>query len=357
MFVCLLKFFVFSSFFLFFLFWWLCHFFFSFFFSLVSLELVLALKHACLARGRRLRGGGAEVSCLFVSSIGQYSEEEEEEDEELESSSSETRRVRAQFSDPPRRSGRAGAKSTSAKLASKASAPPKARGRPRAVQIEYDSNEEDEEDDEDARPRKGRLPRQNPSRNRKQVKRGATEKELQELLGDDEDEDDMEEDGGKRDNRSKRKIQEDDEEVDLDDLSVFSKLGGAGGERRAEALLDRREENGERQYFVKWQGRSYLHCSWASEKELLAVKGGKMRLQKFDKRFDSGLIVKGEADEVFPADYLEVDRIIEGRTNGKDVEYLVKWQALGYDCCTWEKVSLCFSRRKKKPPLLHQKGF
>ncbi len=204
------------------------------------------------------------------------------------------------------------------------------------MEVELDSDDEDEDEDEKPR-RRAVAPRQQPSRNRKQVKRGASEKELHDLLGDDDEDEEEEEEGGRVREGKSRQTRKEEQEDDLDDLSVFSALGTAA-DRRAEALLDRKEENGERQYFVKWQGRSYLHCSWASEKELLAVKGGKMRLQKFDKRFDSGQIVKGEADEVFPADYLEVDRIIDGRTNGKDVEYLVKWQALGYDCCTWEKV-------------------
>ncbi len=272
-------------------------------------------------------------------------EEEEEEEEELEEeavSSEETKRLRAVYGDPRRRSSREGAKAATTKIqAVKAAVAPKGRpkGRAAVAKEDYDEDDEDDDDEDDA-PKKKRgggravAPRARPSRDRKQVKRGVGDKELQELLGDDDDEDEAME----KDDKKKRMRKEDVQE-DLDNLEAFESLGagfgGVGGERRAETLLDRREVNGEREYFVKWQDKSHLHCCWASEKELLAIKGGKTRVQKFNTRFDK-LGLRTEADELFPADFVEVDRIIDGRTNGKEVEYLVKWQALGYEHCTWE---------------------
>ena len=99
--------------------------------------------------------------------------------------------------------------------------------------------------------------------------------------------------------------------------------------------------------------RSYLHCQWVSESDVLADHQGKARLQRWRKVWD-GLqqefmsdAVKEAEWEPFPSEWVEVDRIIAKRVldprealsmgmEPNQVEYLVKWKSMTYDGVSWE---------------------
>ena len=177
------------------------------------------------------------------------------------------------------------------------------------------------------------------SRRPVQRKSNLSSKDLQELLGDDEDEDD--EAKKKKRSRGRKRDDEDDgvesSSEDLDDLEGIGEQV-ALADRKIDVILSRREaKGGGLEYYVKWRGMSYLHCSWVPEAKISGKKGGKNRLKKFNAHYVVGEIEEG--DDIVNPDFIEVDRILDCRTEGKDVEYLVKWQSLGYEHCTWESAN------------------
>ncbi|GAX74493.1 hypothetical protein CEUSTIGMA_g1942.t1 [Chlamydomonas eustigma] len=141
-----------------------------------------------------------------------------------------------------------------------------------------------------------------------------------------------------------------------------------------------------REFYVKWKGKSHMHCSWVSEEALqsaLKVFKGPLaqavqqKLRKFLSSqsssygiddADNESQITGEVVNGVNQQWLVVDRIIAERggtgvtlsaesrdsqntntlsstgtsiSGGKvstacRLEYLVKWKELGYDACTWE---------------------
>lgn len=94
------------------------------------------------------------------------------------------------------------------------------------------------------------------------------------------------------------------------------------------------------EFFVKWKGKAYIHCSWVTEAEILATSHGKLRLTYYwrDREKKSP-----DDDEPFPPEYLEVDRIVAAKselnpeTNSNYYLYLIKWKELPYSDVTWEQ--------------------
>lgn len=202
--------------------------------------------------------------------------------------SSETRRLRAQYGDPRRRG-----PSTRA-----------TKGRSAVAGLADGDDGEDDDDDDESVPkskcaavvcalcgisphapsRGGRRGGARPSRQRKRVVRGeaAEQDELDELLGNEEE---VDEEGDKRRSRARKTGGNDSDEVssegspvgcgcdsqvhsrgwlsDLDTLPT-TKTGALGPDRRVDIILDRRANGTAFEYFVKWQGASYLHCSWVT---------------------------------------------------------------------------------------------
>ncbi|PRP86333.1 chromodomain helicase DNA binding protein [Planoprotostelium fungivorum] len=92
------------------------------------------------------------------------------------------------------------------------------------------------------------------------------------------------------------------------------------------------------EYLVKPKGVAYLHARWMTEEELSAnFTNWKSRIQKYDTENNNE--IDDEADErfAFNTDYLEIDRILLMKNNGKKI--LVKWKSLSYDDSTWESRS------------------
>lgn len=114
------------------------------------------------------------------------------------------------------------------------------------------------------------------------------------------------------------------------------------------------------EYYIKWKGFSYLHCSWESLEVLLEIDGfnNKQRIKRFhekehhhhhQKPFEEG--AEESEMEYFNPEYLEVHRILTDRKEtpipadpafpdapeDDGVRYLVKWRILPYTDATWER--------------------
>jgi SNF2 family DNA or RNA helicase len=87
-------------------------------------------------------------------------------------------------------------------------------------------------------------------------------------------------------------------------------------------------------YLIKFKERSYIHCEWATAKEVSQYTSGAAKLKNFDKKFSLEEF-EGE-DEFFNPSYCEVDRILDHAIAHDKKMYLVKWKMLGYDEVTWE---------------------
>ncbi|KAH3757705.1 chromodomain helicase DNA binding protein [Pelomyxa schiedti] len=97
-------------------------------------------------------------------------------------------------------------------------------------------------------------------------------------------------------------------------------------------------------YLVKWKDKSYVHCEWLTEAQVLRKEGkqGSAKIKRYwTKRgndSDSSSGNEDTTDELFPVEYTQVDRIFacgEEEDGGRPM-YLVKWAGLPYTDSTWE---------------------
>ncbi|KAL0051035.1 hypothetical protein WJX82_000961 [Trebouxia sp. C0006] len=105
-----------------------------------------------------------------------------------------------------------------------------------------------------------------------------------------------------------------------------------------------------KEYFVKWKGKSFIHCSWAKHDDVVKVAkysaGLNMRFKYYQRSVygmpqvaTSGKLEDQEVgDMVNGIDplWVLVDRVISQQEKKGNVQYLVKWKGLGYDESTWE---------------------
>lgn len=88
--------------------------------------------------------------------------------------------------------------------------------------------------------------------------------------------------------------------------------------------------------YVKYKGRSYLHCEWKTSNELEEIdKRVVSKINRYKMKFGDQLI---DEDEYFNNDYTIVDRVLDEVFDEKEQENyaFVKWRSLPYDECTWE---------------------
>lgn len=94
------------------------------------------------------------------------------------------------------------------------------------------------------------------------------------------------------------------EEVE-DDIIVFNPP--------IESFHNKRVVNKKIEYYVKFYGRSFLHCKWMNEDELISYDPStKQKIKRFTRTFDHELL-KGKNDFMLNYDYhyLQVERVIE----------------------------------------------
>ncbi|XP_024377849.1 protein CHROMATIN REMODELING 5 isoform X3 [Physcomitrium patens] len=108
------------------------------------------------------------------------------------------------------------------------------------------------------------------------------------------------------------------------------------------------------EFYIKWKGQSYLHCSWMPLSELELLSGYK-KVVNYMKKIDEDRQVRqtlspeeAELHDVSKEmeldllkQYLQVERVFADRNrvdNEEEItEYLVKWKGLSYCDSTWEK--------------------
>lgn len=105
-------------------------------------------------------------------------------------------------------------------------------------------------------------------------------------------------------------------------------------------------------YYIKWQDKSHIHCTWETTATLTGVRGFR-RLENYFRKFVSEDIYMTQGAEIPPEekekwmldrerdtdalnDYTKVERVIGSREGDEGTEYKIKWRALYYDSCTWE---------------------
>ncbi|KAK1375721.1 Chromatin remodeling complex subunit [Heracleum sosnowskyi] len=101
-----------------------------------------------------------------------------------------------------------------------------------------------------------------------------------------------------------------------DDLSEFASSNG---------VVD------EYEFLVKWVGKSHLHNSWVSESHLKVLS--KRKLDNYKAKYGRSLMDISDERWKRPQRVIALHSAAEGLD-----EVLVKWTALSYDDCTWERV-------------------
>jgi len=115
----------------------------------------------------------------------------------------------------------------------------------------------------------------------------------------------------------------------------------------------------EERYLVKWDGLSYLHCSWENKKDITQkVQDSTKSLRTFIRKYEDGFLFsaseRGDGD-FFDPSLMQIERILEVERNSdhpdtfislkKDLkkhdyvsgrQFLVKWKDVSYDQSTYE---------------------
>uniref|UniRef100_A0A674MUQ3 Chromodomain helicase DNA binding protein 6 n=1 Tax=Takifugu rubripes TaxID=31033 RepID=A0A674MUQ3_TAKRU len=101
--------------------------------------------------------------------------------------------------------------------------------------------------------------------------------------------------------------------------------------------------NTDLEFYVKYRNFSYLHCKWATLKELEKDPRIHQKIKRFRTKQAQMKHLFTEPDEdLFNPDYVEVDRVLDvavttdTETREEVTHYLVKWCSLSYEEATWE---------------------
>jgi SNF2 family DNA or RNA helicase len=137
----------------------------------------------------------------------------------------------------------------------------------------------------------------------------------------DSDEEDLEFDDDDEDEHStkQKKVLDVNKPVEVDDDAIEKIL--------AQDLSDPNELK----FYVKYKDKSYIHCEWLSEEDLVSRGEG----QKV-KRFQQKPTPWYSDNDVVNPQYICIDRIIDKTVLDGEVYYLVKWMALPYEQASWE---------------------
>ncbi|CAN6199078.1 unnamed protein product [Urochloa humidicola] len=85
------------------------------------------------------------------------------------------------------------------------------------------------------------------------------------------------------------------------------------------------------EFLIKWVGKSNIHNSWVSESEVKIL--AKRKLENYKAKYGTSLI------NICKEQWCQPQRVIALRHSSDDVEEaLIKWCALPYDECTWERL-------------------
>uniref|UniRef100_A0A0K0DZP4 ARID domain-containing protein n=1 Tax=Strongyloides stercoralis TaxID=6248 RepID=A0A0K0DZP4_STRER len=97
------------------------------------------------------------------------------------------------------------------------------------------------------------------------------------------------------------------------------------------------EEKEVEEYFIKFKGRSYIHCAWKTLEELeIDDKRVLAKINRYKQKLLEQPFLCSDED-LFNPDYIIVERILDIQEVDSIKYYFVKWRQLSYDECTWEK--------------------
>ncbi|KXT01495.1 hypothetical protein AC578_4532 [Pseudocercospora eumusae] len=112
----------------------------------------------------------------------------------------------------------------------------------------------------------------------------------------------------------------------------------------------------EYEFLIKWKEQAHYHATWHKWADLTTFRGFRKlenyfrKIVKVDQQVANDPDVPPEDKERWNLDreayldslndYNKVERVIGARDGEEGTEYFVKWKALFYDSCTWEKSEL-----------------
>ena len=105
------------------------------------------------------------------------------------------------------------------------------------------------------------------------------------------------------------------------------------------------EDSEEKQYMVKWRGKSYKNCTYMTEDAIKELPNGEQALRRFvNKASQDDLTKSSSIPDLMTLSgldvnkqWLQVDRILdEMEDENGGMSYYVKWQGQEYDQSTWE---------------------
>ena len=124
---------------------------------------------------------------------------------------------------------------------------------------------------------------------------------------------------------------------------------GSSSDANAPSYVDVSEDF--KEYLVKWESKSYFHCSWQSGSWVYGVSNALMR-KAFHKRDLEQNLLKYDEKDAIPEEYLMADIVLcskmsssapKAATRGEELanvahvhKVLVKFQGLGYDDVVWD---------------------
>ncbi|KAI9088849.1 SNF2 family N-terminal domain-containing protein [Phlyctochytrium arcticum] len=111
-------------------------------------------------------------------------------------------------------------------------------------------------------------------------------------------------------------------------------------------------ENGKIEYYVKFMGRSYVHCAWVTPRWLQNTSASKLKNYTNDVETRKDRVVGAgtpwtppSVEEAIPVDALTVERVLDVESHDRwaDETYknarmlYIKWKGLSYKECSWEQ--------------------
>ncbi|OHT14974.1 SNF2 family N-terminal domain containing protein [Tritrichomonas foetus] len=111
-------------------------------------------------------------------------------------------------------------------------------------------------------------------------------------------------------------------------------------------------EDSEPLYFAKFSDKSYKHCRWMTEIDLILTPGGELALRRFRNKSKKVSLTNSLSlpelltfDENYvDSQWFEVDRILDDRQVNDKTQYFVKWKSQEYEESTWEDESFLNDR-------------
>ena len=137
-----------------------------------------------------------------------------------------------------------------------------------------------------------------------------------------------------------------DEEYEYEDVvqAILGMKDEFEEDDRTDTAGEEDDEKKEKLYYVKFAGKSYIHCKYMKQEEIEELEGGDAALSRFNKRMSNQILGHSlsipnllTVDEVgINSDWYEIDRILDDANDHGRQEYLVKWKSMEYSEATWE---------------------